>query len=72
VLLDALQDTAREAADLLHGVAVAALGGDIPAAAAQETSFGELAASQNRELGGLLSRSAVCWVLVLSLAVLLL
>lgn len=71
VLLDALTDAAREPAELIYGVATAALGGEIPASVTEQADLGELAAEQNRELGGLLSRSAVCWVLILALAVLL-
>ncbi len=69
LLATELGDPSADAARLLAAVSTAALGPQ--ACDGDQASFGEQASEQNRELGALLSRSAVCWVLVLSLLVLL-
>lgn len=69
-LLNALQDTSLEADELLAGVAIEAVGEPSSPAAGDDDSLAAWAAAQNRELGALLSRSAVCWIAVLSLLVL--
>lgn len=69
-LLNSLKDPGLAIADLLHTVGSAALGGDASLPAADDADFGPVAATQNRELGNLLSRSAVCWVVVFSVVVL--
>lgn len=71
VLLHAIQDVSRDTSQLLHSVACASLDLDVLAGAGEGAEFGPEAAAQNREFAGLLSRSAVCWVVVLSLLVLL-
>jgi len=68
-LATALGNPSADAAALLAAVSTAALGPQ--AGDAGRVPFGEQASEQNRELGALLSRSAVCWVLVLSLLVVL-
>lgn len=70
-LLNSMKDTAQPASELLYAVASAALHFDAPTRQADQLDFAALAVSQNRELGSLLSRSAACWVVVLSLVVLL-
>ena len=70
-LLAAVQDASKEACELLYGVATAALGSGLAGPDAEGVDFGPAAAVQNRELASLLSRSAVCWVVVLALLVLL-
>ena len=69
-LLDCLVDFSAEAGQLLYDVGMAALGSE-PAQPSDELAFGQGAAVQNKDIGGLLSRSAVCWVAVISLMVLL-
>lgn len=69
-LLDSLFDTSVNIAQLLHKVGTAALGGELPESE-DALAYGQDAATQNRETGALLSRSAVCWVAVISLLVLL-
>lgn len=70
-LLASLQDITAGAGSVLYRVGAAALGplGAVPGA--QDSEFGPAAAAQNREFDALLSRSAVCWIVVLSLLVLL-
>ncbi|MCB1729361.1 MAG: regulatory signaling modulator protein AmpE [Halieaceae bacterium] len=70
-LLNGIKDTSQSAPELLYAVASAALHFDASTQRADQVDFDALAVSQNRELGGLLSRSAACWVVVLSLVVLL-
>ena len=70
-LLAALQDMASGAGAVLYSVGAAALGQGGAAPAEAEDEFGPVAAAQNREFDALLSRSAVCWIVVLSLLVLL-
>jgi len=70
-LLSGLGDPAREAGDLLLPVGLAALGPDASSPSGEAAVFGPDAAAQNREFDALLSRSAVCWIVVLSLLVLL-
>lgn len=70
-LLSALQDVALEPSALLHKVACAAIDADVVSPAEDSDDFGPYAAAQNREFAGLLSRSAVSWIVVLSLLVLL-
>ena len=70
-LVAALGNPFATAQDLLYEVGFAALD-DVPlAAAADGQEAGQHAAIQNRELAGLLSRSAVGWILLLSLWVLI-
>ena len=69
-LVAGLQDVSRQAPEVLSAVAFAALDADTPADGTGDTDFSALAAAQNRELGSLLARSAACWVVVLSLMVL--
>ena len=70
-LLAALQDTTSPGGAVLYSVGAAALGPIDSEEGRDETEFGPLAAAQNREFDALLSRSAVCWIVVLSLLVLL-
>lgn len=70
-LVDALLDASVDAEQMLYTVAVAALG-TAHARPAGEQDYGAAAAEQSRQLGGLLQRSAACWVAVLSLLVVLL
>ncbi len=64
-LLDALQNPAREAGELLQQVGDAALSSPtVP-----EENFGEWAAQRCDELGSLLKRSAGAWLVVISLFV---
>lgn len=65
-----LGNPSADAAQLLHAVSTAALGEE-GGGSSDQSPFGERASAQNRELGALLSRSAVCWVLVLSVLVVL-
>ena len=69
-LVHGLLDGTAEAGDLLYSVARAACGAEAPLSGS--AGFGERAAEQNRELSSLLRRSAVCWVGIFSLLVLLL
>ncbi len=69
-LLNSVKDTSQPASELIYAVAGAALHFDAPTPQADQSEFAALAVSQNRELGSLLSRSAACWVVVLSLVVL--
>jgi AmpE protein len=71
VLLNGLGDTSVEAGQLLYTVGTAALG-TAPSPSPDETTFGESAAEKNLNAGRLISRSAACWVVVISLVVLLL
>ena len=70
-LLAALQDTNSPGGAVLYSVGAAALSPIDSDERRAETEFGPLAAAQNREFDALLSRSAVCWIVVLSLLVLL-
>ena len=70
-LLAALQDTSSPGGAVLYSVGAAALGPIDSDEGRAATEFGPLAAAQNREFDALLSRSAVCWIVVLSLLVLL-
>ena len=70
-LLSGLQETAVDAGELLYSVGSAALGSDVSSPSEEAAVFGPVAEAQNRELDALLSRSAVCWIVVLSLLVLL-
>jgi len=70
-LLDSVLEVSDDAAALLYTVGRAALGIAVTQPA-DPADFGEIAAQQNKEAGGLLSRSAACWVAVLAVAVLLL
>ena len=70
-LLAALRDTTSQGGAVLYSVGEAALGPVEYDEGSSETEFGPLAAAQNREFDALLSRSAVCWIVILSLLVLL-
>ena len=71
-LLSGLQNGWLQADELLYTVGLAALGPDTALPGGEEDAMiGPAAAAQNREFEALLSRSAVCWILVLSLLVLL-
>ena len=70
-LLDALQQSSKDAGQLLYGVAIAAAGTEPDALSGENNAFGEQASAQNLEFAGLLSRSAVCWVALISLLVVL-
>ncbi len=70
-LLAGIQDTAADAGDVLYSVGIAALGSDASSPSGEDAVFGPEAAAQNREFDALLSRSAVCWIVALSLLVLL-
>lgn len=70
-LLAALGDPAARARDVLYSVGLSALGPEQPAPSGGDAAFGPEAAAQNREFEALLARSAVCWIVVLSLLVLL-
>ena len=70
-LLNGMKNSSLAVPDLLHAVGSAALGGGGSLPGTDDVEFGPAAATQNRELGSLLSRSAVCWIVVLSLLVLL-
>ncbi len=70
-LLQALGDSRADVTELLYSVAEAALGGDV-ALPADEAVLGAAAAAQNGELGALLSRSAICWIAVFAVVVVLL
>jgi len=69
-LISGIKNSGLAVPDLLHAVAGDALGGDTSLPAADYPDFGPAAATQNRELGNLLSRSAMCWVVVFSVVVL--
>lgn len=69
-LFNSLGDVAVAPDQLLYEVGTAALGNS-PAQAADEQSFSTYAAAQNEDTGKLLSRSAICWVALLSLIVVL-
>lgn len=71
-LLRGLRDTTRDSGELLLEVATAALGSGGSPGASDGDSFGESAARQNEALSGLLSRSAICWLVVIALGVVLL
>jgi len=70
-LLASLQNIAAGAGAVLYPVGVAALGSIGAVPAEEDSAFGPAAAAQNREFEALLSRSAVCWIVVFSLLVLL-
>jgi AmpE protein len=70
-LLAGLRDTAEDTGVLLYTVGVAALGPDSALSPGEDAVIGPAAAAQNREFNALLSRSAACWIVVLSLLVLL-
>lgn len=70
-LVAGLGDSGMQAGALLHRVGVAALGPEASVSAGDDSAFGPEAAAQNREFDALLSRSAVCWIVVFSLLVLL-
>jgi AmpE protein len=70
-LLNGMKDTSQPAQELLYTVASAALHFDAPSRPAGQEGYDALAVSQNREIGSLLARSAACWVVVLSLVVLI-
>ena len=70
-LLSAFQRASLGAREMLYKVAVVALGIEPSGATDDPSAFGELASAQNREFGSLLARSAVCWVVIISLLVLL-
>lgn len=69
-LLDALLDTSIETSQILYRVAMAALGRELSGFSG-ESELPAQSAAQNEALGSLLKRSAACWVVVLSLLVLL-
>jgi AmpE protein len=69
-LFRAVPDFTMAPTELLFKVGMAALGSS-PLPAPDQPSFNESAARQNEDIGKLLSRSAVCWVVFLSLVVLL-
>ena len=69
-LVAALGNPFAAANDLLYEVGFAALGDGPLNGAGEGREEGQHAATQNRELAGLLSRSAVGWILMLSLLVL--
>jgi AmpE protein len=71
-LLAGLRNTAEDAGVLLYTVGAAALGPDSALSPGEDAVIGPAAAAQNREFNALLSRSAACWIVVLSLLVLLL
>ena len=71
-LLRGLRDTTRDSGDLLLEVATAALGSDAPPGGHDGQGFGEAATRQNEALSGLLSRSAICWLVGIALTVMLL
>ena len=71
-LLAALADTGADAGPVLYTVGVAALGPDAAIVPDEDAVTGPAAAAQNREFNALLARSAACWIVVLSLLVLLL
>jgi AmpE protein len=70
-LLGVFQRASLGARELLYKVAIVALGIEPCGATDDPSAFGELASAQNREFGSLLARSAVCWVVIISLLVLL-
>lgn len=70
-LLAAFQALTADAGTVLYSVGLAALGPAEAVAGEGDDEFGPVAAAQNREFDALLSRSAVCWIVVLSLLVLL-
>ena len=70
-LFAGLRDSGADAGALLYRVGVAALGSKGFSDPEADTVFGPEAAAQNREFDALLSRSAVCWIVVLALLVLL-
>jgi AmpE protein len=70
-LLAALQNKTEGAGTVLYTVGEAALGSGASGSVGDEATFGPMAAAQNREFDALLSRSAVCWIVALSLLVLL-
>lgn len=70
-LLEGVKDASQQAPELLYAVASAALDLDARNLEADGADIASAAVDQNREMGGLLSRSAACWVVVLSLVVLL-
>ena len=69
-LFRALPDFTMAPTELLFNVGMAALGSS-PLPEPDQPAFNESAARQNDDIGKLLSRSAVCWVVFLSLLVLL-
>ena len=70
-LLTGLRDHGEPAGALLYRVGAAALGPESTWAAGDDSGYGPAAAAQNREFDALLSRSAVCWIVIFSLLVLL-
>ena len=70
-LLDTILDVSTDAGHLLFGVACAAFDAGPSGLDAGGEEFGLRAAAQNTELGALLRRSAVCWLALISLLVLL-
>ena len=68
-LMASLFELRLDIGDLLHRVASAAIA--TPAADFPQASFEDQAVSDSEQLGSLLSRSAACWVAVISLLVLL-
>ena len=70
-LLASLTDPAANAQEVLYSVGVAALDPDVCDPSGDEAVFGPEAAAQNREFEALLSRSAIGWIVVLSLLILL-
>ncbi|MEH6636405.1 MAG: regulatory signaling modulator protein AmpE [Halioglobus sp.] len=70
-LLGGLLDTSVDASELLYTVGTAALG-SVSEDSLDELAFGRAAAEENQEIGSLLSRSAVAWVGVIAIAVVLL
>jgi AmpE protein len=69
-LFNSLGDVAVAPDQLLYEVGTAALG-DSPAQAPDGQSFSTYAAAQNEDTGKLLSRSAIAWVALLSLIIVL-
>jgi AmpE protein len=71
-LLRGLTDPTRDGGELLLEVATAAAGSGGSPGAPDGENFGETAARQHEALSGLLSRSAICWLVVIALGVVLL
>lgn len=68
-LYEGFRHPGQTTGDLLYSVAMAATGQDRETP--PEEHFGDFAARQNEELLALIRRSAVCWIVIISLLVLL-
>ena len=71
-LMKGLTDKTRDGGELLLEVATAAAGSGGSLGERDGESFGETAARQHAALSGLLSRSAICWLVVIALGVVVL